>query len=172
MTTARVHLRSTTEADLPFVLTAEKTPENAYFINQWSYERHRQACESSDERHWIVEYGSPPQSVGYVILLGLQDPHQSLLLKRIVMTQKGLGLGKATLLQVIQKAFVDFDAHRLWLDVIEDNVRARSLYRNVGFVEEGRIREGFKRPDGFASMYLMGMLRSEFLDQQAQGNSL
>ncbi|MEM0978830.1 MAG: GNAT family protein [Cyanobacteria bacterium P01_H01_bin.58] len=172
MVTARVHLRPTTNADLPFVLTAENAPENASYINQWSHERHRQACEHPNECHWIVEYGAPLTSVGYVILLGLQDPHQCLLLKRIVITHKGLGLGKATLLQVIQKAFVDFDAHRLWLDVIEDNVRARSLYRSVGFVEEGCIREGFKRPDGFASMYLMGMLRSEFLEQQAQGNFL
>lgn len=167
MAASRVRLRPTTPTDLTFVLTAENDPENAPFINQWSHERHRQACERPDERHWIVEHPVTQQSAGYVILLGLQDPNHVLLLKRLVITQKGLGLGKAALLQVIRKAFLDFEAHRLWLDVVEDNVRARSLYRSVGFVEEGRIRECFKRSDGFASMWLMGLLRSEFLAQQA-----
>jgi len=158
-----MRLRPTLEADLDFVLAAEQAPDNAEYINQWSRDRHRQACQHADERHWIVELPDAPYRGGYVILQHVQDANQCLHLKRIVITEKGKGLGRATLEQVLHTAFLNFDAHRVWLDVLDKNHRARSLYRSVGFVEEGKLRECFKTPTGFASMWLMGILRSEFL---------
>jgi RimJ/RimL family protein N-acetyltransferase len=44
-----------------------------------------------------------------------------------------------------QMAFRDLGAHRFWLDVKSANVRALTLYRSEGFVEEGRLRECARR---------------------------
>lgn len=158
-----IHLRPTTPEDLTFVLTAENAPENAPFIRQWSRDRHLQACQSPDERHWIVAERRTDERAGYVIIQGIQDSDQSLLLKRIVITRKGQGYGRSTLEIVVRKVFEDFGAHRLWLDVVEDNMRARSLYQRSGFVEEGRLRDGMKSTDGYVSLRLMSILRPEFL---------
>jgi RimJ/RimL family protein N-acetyltransferase len=157
-----ISLRPTTDADLDFVLAAEADPENAEFVRQWSRDRHRQACRHPDERHWIVVDETTQSRAGYVILLGLQDPDHCLLIKRIVITQKGRGIGRAVLEQVLQQAFSDFNAHRVWLDVMAHNDRARSLYRSLGFVEEGKLRECVKTQTGFASMWLMSILRFEY----------
>jgi RimJ/RimL family protein N-acetyltransferase len=161
-------IRPTAESDLDFVLTAERSPENAPFIRQWSRDRHLQACNHPNERHWIVTDSATKNRAGYVILLGVQDPDQCLLIKRIVITQKGRGIGRLTLGKILDIAFLELEAHRVWLDVMEDNQRARSLYRSVGFVEEGRLRECVKTDRGFLSMWLMSMLRSEFLAKSGQ----
>lgn len=156
-------LRPTTPADLDFVLAAEVTSHAAGYVRLWTRDRHLQALDHPDERHWIVEDTVTQDRVGYLILLGLQDPDQCILVKRIVITQPGQGYGRSVLAQALDKAFREFEAHRVWLDVMEENHRARSLYRSLGFVEEGRLRECVKVGDGFASMWLMSIVRSEFL---------
>jgi len=40
-------------------------------------------------------------------------------------------------------------AHRLWLDVKEQNTRARAVYEKEGFRYEGTLRECLKGPEGF-----------------------
>ncbi|MEM6716776.1 MAG: GNAT family N-acetyltransferase [Cyanobacteria bacterium P01_F01_bin.56] len=156
-------LRLTTSADLDYVLVAETSAHAAGYVQLWTRDRHLQALEHPDERHWIVVDTTTQERVGYLILLGRQNPHQCLLVKRIVITQAGKGYGRSALTQALTKAFKDFAAHRVWLDVMEENHRARSLYRSLGFVEEGRLRECVKVGGQFTSMWLMSILRSEFL---------
>ena len=59
-------------------------------------------------------------------------------------------------------AFEEREAHRLWLDVLEDNQRARGLYLSEGFIEEGRLREAVWTGERHASLVLMAMLASEY----------
>lgn len=163
-----VYLRPTAAADLDFVLAAEQAPENALFVWQWSRDRHLQACQDPNERHWVVLDPATQQRVGYTILVDIQDTNQSLLIKRIVIAPKGRGYGRATLEQVLGQAFLTFGAHRVWLDVMADNQRAHALYRSLGFVEEGKLRECAKTARGFLDMWIMSMLRSEFLVRQGE----
>ncbi|NEQ44559.1 MAG: GNAT family N-acetyltransferase [Leptolyngbya sp. SIOISBB] len=159
-------LRLTTPADLDFVLAAEVTSHAAGYVRLWTRDRHLQSLEDPDECHWIVEDTATQERIGYLILLGRQDPDQCLLVKRIVIAKPGKGYGRSVLTQVLDKAFREFAAHRVWLDVMEENHRARSLYRSLGFVEEGRLRECVKVGDGFTSMWLMSILRAEFLPSE------
>lgn len=62
---------------------------------------------------------------------------------------------------VKQYCFGVLSAHRLWLDVLEENARARSLYESAGFVREGVLHECIKREDGFHSLVVMSILDSE-----------
>jgi diamine N-acetyltransferase len=163
MTHLPAQLRPTTPADLDFVLPAEAAAHQAGYVRLWTRDRHLQTLTDPNESHWIVEDTTTRERVGYAILLGLQDPDQCILLKRVVITQPGKGYGRSVLPQLLDKAFGELAAHRVWLDVMEDNHRARSLYRSLGFVEEGRLRECVKIGDQFVSMWLMSILRSEFL---------
>lgn len=165
-----IQLQPTTAQDLDFVLSVERNPENAPFIGQWSYDRHLQSCQSPNECHWLIVEQETQERVGYVILLDVQNPDQSLQIKRIAISRKGKGMGKAALQQVLQAAFMELNAHRVWLDVMADNLRAYTLYRKLGFVEEGKLREAMKKPRGFVSLRLMSMLRSEFGEKFACEN--
>jgi diamine N-acetyltransferase len=63
---------------------------------------------------------------------------------------------------VLEHAFGSLGAHRVWLDVMVHNERARRAYAAVGFVEEGVMREALRVDDAPVSLVLMSVLRSEW----------
>jgi RimJ/RimL family protein N-acetyltransferase len=157
-----VRLRPTTTADLEFVLAAESAAENRAFILQWPRDQHIAAIESPASAHRIVEDVSSGEAVGYVILSGLDSIHRSIEFRRVVVTAKGRGYGRAAVRMIKTFAFEELAAHRLWLDVKEFNQRARRLYESEGFTVEGRLRECYRGEIGFESVYVMSILESEY----------
>jgi RimJ/RimL family protein N-acetyltransferase len=154
-----VATRPTTGDDLAFVMAAERAPDNAPFVLQWPRERHLEAMTDPSYAHWIVESAGRP--AGYLILMDLFNPHGSLQLRRLVVTEKGRGIGRAALRLCKAAAFERFGAHRLWLDVMEHNARARALYESEGFVREGTLRECLRLGERFVSLHLMSILSRE-----------
>jgi RimJ/RimL family protein N-acetyltransferase len=161
-----VMLRPSQPGDLPFVLAAERHANNLAYVGQWSYEHHQAVIDADDTAHFILELTQGRQRVGYAILEGLQDTNGSILLRRIVVTEKGRGYGRAALRQLKRLVFEHYQAHRFWLDVKAYNPRARHLYDSEGFVLEGCLREALKTEDGYHSMYVMSLLRSEYTSNQ------
>ena len=153
-------LRPTQLTDLPFVLAAESHADNAPFVTQCSQSWHERAIASADYAHFVVE--REQRAVGYIVLAGITNPHRSLEIRRIVVVEKGQGYGRQALRQIKSFAFEQLGHHRLWLDVLERNYRAKRLYESEDFVVEGVIRDGFKTPTGYESMILMSMLDSEY----------
>ena len=157
----RVRLRPTMLSDLDFVQSGEDDPVNRPFITPWERVQHEGAIRFPDFRHFIAEAGEGWPSAGFVILQGCRNPHGAVELKRIVLQPKGLGYGRALVRLLAEMAFRDLGAHRFWLDVKEKNERALTLYRDEGFVEEGRLRDSVKSGDGYESLIVMSMLRAE-----------
>lgn len=157
-----VTLRRTTEPDLPYVLSAQSADDNSRFITLWPEALHRAALTDSGVEHLIVESAPSSRPVGFVILRGLKDEARSLELKRIVVTDKGSGYGRAAVRAIKQRAFGALLAHRLWLDVKAHNARARAVYEKEGFRYEGTLRECLKGADGFESLVVMSILEQEY----------
>ena len=157
----RVRLRPTMLSDLDFVQSVENDPANRPFITPWERVQHEGAIRIPDFRHFIAEAGEGWPSAGFVILQGCRNPHGSVELKRLVIQPKGRGFGRALLRLLAEMAFRDLGAHRFWLDVKENNTRALALYRDEGFVEEGRLREVFRRDGRWYDKYTMGLLEGE-----------
>jgi diamine N-acetyltransferase len=158
-------LRRATEADLAFVLDAEADLDASPFINRWSAERHRRAIAAADEEALIVVEGGEP--VGFVLLAGLEDPNRVVELRRIVVVRRGEGIGRRALEMVLERAFSQLEAHRVWLDVKPHNERARRAYAAVGFVEEGLMRDAARTPAGdYESLILMSMLEPEWRERR------
>ena len=156
-----VCLRSTTVDDLDFVVSAERELDNEPFIMRWSRNRHAAALSDPDIAHRVLEHESFGR-VGFVIVVGLADPHENLEFRRVVITEKRRGFGRAAVRLVKRFAFVERRAHRLWLDVKEENHRARSLYESEGFILEGVLRECVKGSKGFESLMVMSILAHEY----------
>lgn len=169
-----LELRQTTEHDLDYILATEQHDENRSFILPWTREKHQTAIVDPDIAHLIVQIAPTQTSavqvstnqmamkVGFVILAGLCDPNDSIELRRIVITEKRQGYGKATLDRVKQLAFEIYQAHLLWLDVKEQNHRAQGVYTKAGFRIEGMLRDRLKTITGYESLILMSILRSEY----------
>ncbi|MGB7088411.1 MAG: N-acetyltransferase [Phormidesmis sp.] len=155
-----ITIRPTTLSDLAFVLAAEQDAENAPYVGQWTTEQHKVAIASPDEAHFIAQQRHT--AVGYFILQGLTNPHQTLHLRRIVVTQKRQGYGRQILQWAKAHTFDTLGFHRLWLDVIETNHRAKALYESEGFVREGIFRESWKTATGYRSLIIMSVLAQEY----------
>ena len=157
-------------SDLEFVQTVETDPHNLPFITPWERTQHEGAVRFPDFRHFIVEAGEGWERNGFVILQGCRSRHKSVELKRIVLQDKGQGLGRACVRLLKRMAFIDLRAHRFWLDVKALNLRAQTLYVSEGFVEEGRLRESVKLAEGYESLIVMGMLDREYEARVALGS--
>jgi diamine N-acetyltransferase len=158
----KVRLRRTAEGDLDFVLAAEGAEDNRLFVGQWAREQHRGALSDPDLAHLVVESAEDGRPVGYAIVAGLLDGNRSVEFRRVVITEKGKGYGREVLRAVKRMAFGELKAHRLWLDVREQNERARRLYESEGFVAEGTLRECVGVEGGWESLVLMSLLEQEY----------
>ena len=97
-----------------------------------------------------------------MLLAGLASPNRAIELRRIVVSEPGRRLGRTALALVLDHAFTLLDAHRVWLDVMVHNERARRAYRAVGFVEEGVLRDALLGDGGYESLVVMSILAGEW----------
>ena len=153
-------LRLATLADVPAIMFLEGNPVARQFVGQWSEDRHRATLTGSDARYYVNENSGAIDA--YVILRGLGEDSRSIELKRVVVARPGKGLGRRILSEVIRIAFRELGAHRLFLDVFEDNERARHLYESLGFKYEGVMRQAANRGGCWFDLHLMSMLESEY----------
>lgn len=168
-------LRPATSEDISAIVALERLPASAQFVGQWSEDRHRATLLSPDARYYVSE--AEPRKAeqagagdlrAYAILRGLSETSGSIELKRLVVHPPGEGLGRPILAELIRIAFEEFHAHRLFLDVFDDNPRALHLYRSFGFVEEGLMREAALRDGQYCSLQLLSLLDREYAARKPQ----
>jgi RimJ/RimL family protein N-acetyltransferase len=151
--------RAATPDDLPRILAEEARARADRLILGWSEARHRAALGEPDVEYRVYEDESG--WLGFVIL-ELLPAHRCAELTRIVTTQPGRGIGRAILRDTMRHVFETLRAHRLWLTSFADNARAHRVYRHLGFVEEGVLRESARRVDGFQCAVIFAMLEHEW----------
>ena len=153
-------LQPLTEDDISRVIDAENHPDNRRFVGQWTPEQYKHAL--ADPHYQCFIFVVDHQPVGHCLLYDLQNPDNAVLLKRIVVDQKGNGYGRAALVQIIKYAFDTLQVNRLWLDVRAYNTRAKSLYESAGFKHEGTQRSASLVDGQYYDLDLYGMLRDEY----------
>ena len=75
---------------------------------------------------------------------------------------RGRGYGTEAIQLMLGLAFDGLGLHRVELDVLSINARAKSLYENLGFRIEGRKRDAYRDGEGWCDGILMGLLEDEF----------
>lgn len=157
-------LKDTGEADIPFVIEAERDEANSPYVAQWDFNTHRDSLMENDIKHLLIFDERNNRPVGYTVLAGFSGDNRSVELKRIVITEKGKGYGQEALTLIKKMIFADMGYHRLWLDVRDHNIRAKNIYEKNGFVVEGHLRECVYVNDHYESIYIMSILKNEYSD--------
>lgn len=124
-------LRAGSTRDVAYVVAREADASARRWIERWSFQQHREAMAGGVFRYLIAEVGK--RRVGFFIVAG-PNAEGELELRRLVVHPVGAGLGTLALLAFLTWAFRDDRVLRVWLDVFEDNGRARALYSRLGFV--------------------------------------
>src|SRR5260370_35349877 len=130
-------LRRANPADLCFILQLEREFCDFGFVGSDDARTHERQMIDPDCLYSVVEENGEP--AGYVILRGLTSINNCVELKRIAIAMPGRGLGRQVLRAILATVFSDLSAHRLWLDVYDDNHLSRNLYTTLGFMEHDRF---------------------------------
>ena len=75
------------------------------------------------------------------------------------------GLGEDSLKALIRYGFNDLNLHRIDCEVFANNTSI-VLYRKLGFVDEGTLRDRYYWDGNFWDSYILSLLRHEFDKQQ------
>jgi diamine N-acetyltransferase len=130
-------------------------------VGSWPEDQHRSML-ADPAAAYIVAEDQPGQIAAFAILQGLLSEHRAVELKRLVVGTPNRGIGKKILTEIAERAFGQYRAHRLFLDVFVNNDRARHVYQTFGFREEGIMRDAIYRDGAYHSLVLMSLLDSEY----------
>lgn len=160
-----LQLQPLTESLITFATESETHIDNRQFVGQWTTDEYRRAL--NDPNYQCFVFMADDRPVGHCILYELQNPDNAILLKRIIVREKGNGYGRAALGEIANYVFTVLKANRLWLDVRAFNTRAEALYQSVGFVYEGTQRKASLLDGVYYDLKLYGMLREEYQQRQS-----
>lgn len=75
--------------------------------------------------------------------------------------RRGQGLGREAIDLLLQYAFDDLNLHRVQLHVLATNTVAIRLYRDIGFVTEGTLRDAAYVGGAYVDIVVMSLLEVE-----------
>ena len=123
----------------------------------------RAASSDSGIRAFAIEFGG--HHVGNVVLdridLILKTARVSIYIGE--KDSQGKGVATSSLKLLLDEAFERMGLNKIWLIVHVDNPRAIKIYKQLGFVQEGRLRQEFLIKGQRRDVYYFGLLREEYL---------
>lgn len=97
--------------------------------------------------HWPSRHGR------LAIILGNKSYH-------------GQGYAQNTINKVLKLAFEQYNLHKVWLLVFEDNKKVRHIYEKCGFKVEGFLRDEYFHKGSYHTMVRMSILEKEYYEIQ------
>lgn len=76
---------------------------------------------------------------------------------------RGQGFGKEAVRLILQYGFMQLKLHKIYLQIICNNNEAISLYKELGFTEEGRLKDDYCRDNKYYDVIQMSILEKQFM---------
>lgn len=131
MKTPTITLKKTTPEELDLFVQMEIDDDTSPFIIPYSFKKHQQSYSQSEIRYLTIYFQN--KICGYFIL-AFDIDEKSIEFRRIVVSEKGKGIGQETMLQMHNYCKTVLNKTRVWLDVFEHNKRGRHIYEKLGYV--------------------------------------
>lgn len=71
---------------------------------------------------------------------------------------QGTGAAKQATMELLTYAFEELGLHKIYLNVLSENMRARKFYEKCGFVQEGISKDAIRRNDKYESLVWYGVI--------------
>lgn len=125
-----VHIKKADRSDLPIFADMEQEPDTREFVTPYTLETHIEKFSSPEIVYLRIL--SDEQVVGF-FLLALDPDGVSVEFRRIVITNKGSGIGQIAITRMEEFCRLNLNRSRVWLDVLEQNTRGRHVYEKLGY---------------------------------------
>jgi RimJ/RimL family protein N-acetyltransferase len=155
-------LRPVGTADFAFIRALAGHPDNAPFLTD--EDEAALAVYLTDPAARLLIWEEEGAAAGYALFCGVGEPSGTVELRRLALAGTGRGRGAGFVRHLMDHAFTELGAQKLWLDASGENLRAAHLYTKLGFTLEGRQRAHWYRPalGRNVDVLLFGMLRDEW----------
>ena len=138
-----------------------------YFIDQREVRRedHIRWLKEKSETGRVVQFiiSQNERHVGTVFLKNIDYQHRKAEYGIFIGEEDitGKGIGTAVAKRMTEYAFKELKLHKLYLRVLEDNIRAVRCYEKAGFQKEALLRDEVQINGKFRNIILMGVLNIE-----------
>ncbi|MBU6288049.1 MAG: GNAT family N-acetyltransferase [Chloroflexi bacterium] len=173
-----VRIRRATEADQPALTALRDDAEIDHFMGvdssptAWLW-RHIPLGEQSSALTDLLVTTLDGLPIGLVSLWDRSVPHDAAELSIWLGSQhRDRGLGTEALRLSLRYAFDDLELHKVYLRVLDYNLRARRAYEKCGFVVEGYLREEMRVNGTWHTLIYMGVLGPDFEAAEARQGPL
>ena len=163
----KLTLRPLESKDLPFIhaINNERQTMAFWFLEPYEslteltslYNKH---IHDDDERRFVID--ADEQFVGIVELVNINFIHRSTEIQIIIKSEfQGMGLAKSAMYKGLDYAFNILNMHKVYLYVDTKNHKALNLYKRLGFIKEGILRQQFFVEGTYRDSIFMGILKNE-----------
>ena len=152
-------MRETYEDDVSFIVRLFKLPHVRAFLNPPNRGTVLASLENPNVENYVLEEDGEPagnfvlRSQGFLVEFSV-----------LAVATQGRGAGSFVLNWGLHYVFGDLKAHRVPIEVREDNVVTRRLVERLGWVQEGLFRDGFRdaQTGEYKNLCAYGILAQEF----------
>lgn len=121
------------------------------------------AMDTSTDRKWAITIDGDDTAVGFVALFGLDrqlGPELAVLIGDP--SAWGKGVAREAERQACNRAFSDYDAHRIHAEIPATNEAAQKVVTFLGFQLEGVMRAAIRRGEERVDNQVWGLLPEDF----------
>jgi len=134
----------------------QKAKDKAYF-----------ACFEVESTYPIIAQGD---FIGIIRCDEMDGLNRSVRIGADVMPEKrGRGWGTKIYHALLRFCFAEWNHHKVWLMVLDDNDVAIRLYKGVGFREDGLMRQAVYRDGRYKDYIVMSLLHDEYREYCRNG---
>ena len=123
----------------------------------------QRAMDTSEDRKWAIIIDGGEDAVGFVALFGLDrqlGPELAVLVGDP--SAWGKGVAREAERQACNRAFSEYDAHRIHAEIPATNEAAQKVVTFLGFQLEGTMRRAIVRGDERVDNQVWGLLAEDF----------
>lgn len=174
---ANCSLRKPEPADIEALFAQKNDPEVAAMLGGFTkgytradlarwVEAHAQA---KDEALYVITNESD-RCLGHVGLYKIDHRVRSAEFAILVGDKKAwrTGIGRACTSFMLRFGFEELQLHRIYLEVLASNDRARKLYDSLGFKHEGTLRDAQWKGGRYLDVHVMSILDDEWREKNAR----
>ena len=135
-------LKESCREDLALFADWECLDEIRKYICSYSIERHKEEFEKDENIYLSININS---NLGGFVLLKLEDDERSVEFRRIIIVERGKGMGQQVLDEIENYCLIKLKRNRIWLDVFDFNKRGIHIYEKHGYQKTGETHIEGKR---------------------------
>jgi RimJ/RimL family protein N-acetyltransferase len=124
-------LRQSTKEELALFHKLDQQSHAAQYVMKTGLKKHQQYFNDPNITYLTIT-SDEVKVLGYFMLVNEPDLN-SVEFRRILIDQSKLGIGQASIFEMEIFCRNNFNAKRIWLDVFDDNVIGKHIYKKLGY---------------------------------------